>query len=78
MPPLSTDITDDDSSILSELDSDQFTYSDASNKPSSSSIIDTLTPLKPYQKCKLTATFTWGLTYTSLLGEPSHDRKNKI
>ena len=78
MPPSSTDITDDDSSILSELDSDQFTHSDAGDEQSSSSIADTSTPLKPRRKRKLAATSTWGLARDPLPGEPSRDGKNKI
>jgi hypothetical protein len=58
MPPSSTNITDDDSSILSELNSNQFTYSNVGDEQSSSSIADTLTPLKPRQKRKLAATST--------------------
>ena len=78
MPPSSTDITDDDFSILLELNSDQFTYSDAGDEQSSSSIADTSTPPKPRRKRKLAATSTWGFARDPLPGEPSRDGKNKI
>ena len=65
MPPLSTDVTNNDnetSSALSELNSDQFTIF-ANNDASSNSTTSLLNPFTlftppPYKKQKFTATST--------------------
>ena len=83
MPPLSPIDIDDDteaSSALSELDSDQFTYS-ADNKASSDSTASSLnvsTSQLPRKKRKRTATFMWSLSRDLLPHEPSRDGRNKI
>jgi hypothetical protein len=65
MPPLSTNITDDDnktSSIFFDLDSDQFIIFTSNDAPNNSTVsllnLFTLPSPVPYKKQKLTATFT--------------------
>ena len=78
MPPLSTIVIDDDdasSSAISELDSDQFTYSGGDDDASSDSTPNILQP--PRKRRKL-ATSTWQLARDPLPHEAIRDGKNRI
>ena len=85
MPPLFTDITNNDnktSSNLSKLDSDQFTIFADNNAFSNSTVsllnlsILFISPL--YKKRKFIATSTWALSREPLPYKAIRDGKNKI
>ncbi len=80
MPPLSTNVIDDDdtsSYAISELNSDQFTHFGGDNDASSDSIPTVITPESSRKRRKL-ATSTWELARDPLPHEAIRDGKNRI
>jgi len=80
MPPSSTNVIDDDdtsSYAISELDSDQFTYSSGNNNASSDSTPN-ITTLESSRKRRKLATSMWELARDPLPYEAICDGKNWI
>jgi len=79
MPPLSTNVIDNDdtSSTISKLDSDQFTYSGGNDDALSDSTPTVTTPKSPHKRRKL-ATSIWQLARDPLPYKVIRDGKNRI